>query len=102
MSALTHRTASSSVILCSAETCDKTVQQGCSLKRPDILIQCRCWCVIVECDEHEHLLGNYSTSCEVGRMFEVAADCSLTAGCAFLRINPDSFVVDDQEVRCTG
>lgn len=84
-------------------TCDKSVQGGCSPQRPDILIQCQHWCVIVECDEQEHLLcGNYTASCEVSRMFELAADCSLTAGCAFLRINPDSFVVGDQQVSLTA
>ena len=64
------------------------------------MVQCRHWCVIIECDEQEHSMGssNYLTKCEFSRMFQVAADCSLTTGCAFLRINPDSYMLGDMEV----
>lgn len=70
-------------------TIDRKIEGGCSLRRPDILIDLGEYILIVELDENQH--SSYSERCEERRVNEIYAD----EGCRpvmFLRINPDSFV----------
>lgn len=71
--------------------CDKKVADGCSRRRPDLLVDFGSHVVIVECDEFQHR----NTSCEDKRMMELFQDCN-NRPIVFLRFNPDSFMRDGQ------
>ena len=51
---------------------DKTVKNGCSKKRPDILIELDKQYIIIEIDENQH--KNYDCSCENKRIMELYND----------------------------
>lgn len=72
-------------------THDKVVTYGCSLKRPDILIELNYYNVIVECDEYQHKDGNYTEACEIRRMKQIYWDLCSDAYCIFIRFNPDPY-----------
>lgn len=66
---------------------DKTVEDGCSRRRPDVKIDMGSHVIIVECDEEQH--GNYS--CENKRMMQLFLDIGGNRPIVFLRFNPDSY-----------
>ena len=68
---------------------DKKVADGCSRRRPDVLIDFGTHLVILECDENEH--KNYD--CERKRMTEIYEDCGFRP-IVFLRFNPDAYEAD--------
>ena len=51
---------------------DKAVQGGCSLRRPDILIDLGFQVLIVEIDDNQHT--NYDCSCENKRVIQLSID----------------------------
>ncbi len=51
---------------------DKTVPDGCSKRRPDVLIPLSTHNIIVEIDEGQHKA--YSSTCEVSRINELFED----------------------------
>lgn len=65
---------------------DKRVDGGCSLKRPDVRIECYTHSVIIECDENRHI----GYSCENKRIMEIFQDLG-ERPIVFLRFNPDSY-----------
>ena len=67
-------------------TLDKTVEGGCSRKRPDLLCDMGPYILIVEIDEDKHV--NYS--CENKRMMELFQDVG-NRPIVFIRFNPDSY-----------
>ena len=69
---------------------NKKVEGGCSLKRPDVRIECYTHTIVIECDEEQHK----NTSCEEKRMMEIFQDLG-SRPLVLLRFNPDKY--DDQE-----
>jgi len=67
---------------------DKTVEGGCSLRRPDVLIECLTHSIIIECDEHQHKKDSYS--CDNKRLMELFNDLG-NRPLVLLRFNPDSY-----------
>ena len=65
---------------------NKTVEGGCSKRRPDIRMDFGTHCVMIEIDENRHL--NYS--CEEKRMVDLYEDVGFRK-CVFLRFNPDGY-----------
>jgi hypothetical protein len=67
---------------------NKQVEDGCSKRRPDILIEMGSHILIVEVDENQH--RNYNTSCEVTRLNELYTDLG-DRPIVFIRFNPDKY-----------
>jgi hypothetical protein len=54
---------------------DKTLIDGCSRRRPDVLLDLGYQIIIVEIDENQHIA--YDTSCENKRMMELSKDADI-------------------------
>ena len=68
--------------------CDKKVQDGCSKRRPDLLLDMGSHIIIVEIDENAHT--NYDCSCENKRLMEISQDLGHRP-IVFIRFNPDDY-----------
>ena len=68
---------------------DKKVQDGCSKRRPDLLLDLGSHVLIIEIDEDKH--SNYDCSCENKRLMELSKDLDHRP-IVFLRFNPDSYI----------
>jgi hypothetical protein len=66
---------------------DRIIEGGCSLRRPDILIDLLTHSIIIECDENQHI--NYE--CENKRMMEIFQDLG-SRPMVFIRFNPDKYI----------
>ncbi len=76
---------------------DKTIQGGCSKRRPDILINLGHRIVIIEIDENQHI--DYDCSCENKRIMEIYKDLEHRP-IVFIRFNPDEYVNEkDEEIK---
>ena len=73
---------------------DKRVQDGCSRRRPDLLLDLGDQILIIEVDENKHV--DYECSCENKRVMELSQDVGHRP-IVFIRFNPDSYVVEDQK-----
>ena len=71
---------------------DKKVADGCSLRRPDLLLDLTTHVLIVEIDENKHT--DYECSCENKRLMEISKDLGHRPT-IFIRFNPDSYENDD-------
>ena len=67
--------------------CDKKIEGGCSLRRPDLFIDLGSHCIIIEVDENQHR----QYECEEKRMIDMYEDIGFRK-MVFLRFNPDSYV----------
>ena len=67
---------------------DKRVQDGCSKRRPDLLLDLGYQVIIVEIDENQHT--NYDCSCENKRLMELSKD-EQHRPIIFIRFNPDEY-----------
>jgi hypothetical protein len=67
---------------------DKKVQDGCSRRRPDLLLDMGTHIIIVEVDENKHT--DYDCSCEHKRLMELSQDLQHRP-IVFIRFNPDSY-----------
>jgi hypothetical protein len=65
---------------------DKTIEGGCSKKRPDLFVDFGSHCLIIEVDENRHV--NYA--CEQKRMISLYEDLGFRK-VIFLRFNPDGY-----------
>jgi len=74
---------------------DKRVQDGCSRRRPDLLLDLGDQVLIIEVDENQHV--DYDCSCENKRLMELSKDVGHRP-IVFIRFNPDSYVEEDQKV----
>ncbi len=74
---------------------DKIIENGCSRRRPDILIDLGYQVIIVEIDENQHI--NYDCSCENKRMMELSVDVGHRP-IIFIRFNPDSYKKSDKNI----
>lgn len=68
---------------------DKKIQDGCSKRRPDILIDLGYQVIIIEIDENQH--HNYDCSCENKRIMELSQDVGHRP-IIFIRFNPDDYL----------
>lgn len=73
---------------------DKKVKDGCSLRRPDLLLDMGSHIIIVEIDENKHT--NYDCSCEHRRLMELSQDLHHRP-IVFIRFNPDDYTNQDGE-----
>ena len=73
-------------------TFDKRVDGGCSLRRPDIFIDCITHSIVVECDENQH--KNYE--CENKRTMELFRDLG-NRPLVLIRFNPDGYIRKNKE-----
>jgi hypothetical protein len=67
---------------------DKRVQDGCSGRRPDLLLDMGTHIIIIEVDENKH--SNYDCSCENKRLMELSQDLQHRP-IVFIRFNPDAY-----------
>ena len=75
---------------------DKIIQNGCSKRRPDLLIDLGYQILIVEIDENQHI--DYDCSCENKRIMELSQDLGHRP-IVFIRFNPDEY---DNITSCWG
>lgn len=68
---------------------DKKIQDGCSRRRPDLLLDLGYQAIIIEVDENQHI--NYDCSCENKRLMELSQDIGHRP-IIFIRFNPDSYI----------
>jgi hypothetical protein len=71
---------------------DKKVQDGCSRRRPDLLLDMGTHIIIVEIDENKHT--DYDCSCEHKRLMELSQDLHHRP-IVFIRFNPDDYTNQD-------
>jgi hypothetical protein len=74
---------------------DKRVQNGCSARRPDLLLDLGYQVIIVEIDEDQH--RGYICSCENKRTMELSKDVNHRP-IVFIRFNPDAYTKLDGTV----
>jgi hypothetical protein len=67
---------------------DKRIQDGCSRRRPDLLLDLGYQVIIVEVDENQHM--DYDCSCENKRLMELSKDVG-HRNIVFIRFNPDDY-----------
>jgi hypothetical protein len=71
---------------------DKQIQDGCSRRRPDLLLDMGYHVIIVEVDENAH--SSYECSCENKRLMELSQDLDHRP-VIFIRFNPDKYKDQD-------
>ena len=68
---------------------DKKIQDGCSKRRPDLLLDLGSHIIIIEIDENKH--SEYECSCENKRIMEISKDV-YHRPIVFIRFNPDKYI----------
>ena len=71
---------------------DKIIKDGCSKRRPDLLLDMATHVIIIEVDENKH--SNYESSCENKRLMELSQDLGHRP-IVFIRFNPDAYTNAD-------
>lgn len=74
---------------------DKKIEDGCSKRRPDMLLDLGYQVLIIEVDENQH--RDYNCSCEMARTSEIV--CDLSKKIVFIRFNPDSYKQADKMIK---
>jgi hypothetical protein len=74
---------------------DKKVSNGCSLRRPDLLLDLGSHIIIIEVDENRHT--DYDCSCEHKRLMQISQDVGHRP-IVFIRFNPDEYVKDNKKI----
>ena len=77
---------------------DKTIDGGCSKRRPDVLIERYTHVVIIECDEEQH--KSYDTTCETQRINDIYTDLG-DRSIVLIRFNPDSYIDSNKQKHST-
>ena len=77
---------------------DKRIQDGCSRRRPDLLLDLGDQVIIVEVDENQH--SEYDCSCENKRLMQLSKDIGHRK-LVFIRFNPDEYFKRDKS-KVTG
>ena len=79
---------------------DKKIQDGCSKRRPDLLLDMGEQILIIEIDENQHT--DYDCSCENKRLMEISQDLGHRP-IIFVRFNPDEYYVGETKIQsCWG
>ena len=68
---------------------DKKIIDGCSRRRPDMMLDMGSHVIIIEIDEYQHKA--YDCSCENKRIMEISQDLNFRA-VVFIRFNPDDYI----------
>lgn len=68
---------------------DKKIQDGCSLRRPDLFLDYGTHVIMVEIDEQKH--KGYDCSCINRRTMELSLDINHRP-CVIIRFNPDAYI----------
>ena len=71
---------------------DKKITDGCSKRRPDLLLDMGSHIIIIEVDENKHT--DYDCSCENKRLMELSQDLQHRP-IIFIRFNPDGYTDQD-------
>jgi hypothetical protein len=80
--------------------CNKQIDNGCSNRRPDILIDLGYQVIIIEIDEYQH--QSYECICENKRIMEISKDLNHRP-IIFIRFNPDSYNINNKKIKsCWG
>jgi len=74
---------------------DKSIKDGCSKKRPDLMIDLGYQVIFIEIDENQH--QDYDCSCENKRIMELSQDVGHRP-IIFIRFNPDDYKKDGKKV----
>ena len=74
---------------------DKQIQDGCSRKRPDLLLDLGYQVIVTEIDENQH--ESYDCSCENKRLMLLSQDVGHRP-MVFIRFNPDDYLSGDTKV----
>lgn len=67
---------------------DKKIEDGCSKRRPDLVIDLGYQVIVIEIDENQHI--DYDCSCENKRLMEISKDVGHRP-LVFIRFNPDTY-----------
>ena len=79
---------------------DKKIKDGCSKRRPDLLLDMGEQILIIEIDENQHT--DYDCSCENKRLMEISQDLGHRP-IIFIRFNPDEYYIRDNKIQsCWG
>jgi hypothetical protein len=79
---------------------DKKIKDGCSRRRPDLLLDLGYQVIIIEIDENQHI--DYDCSCENKRIMELSQDVGHRP-IVFIRFNPDDYKNNDVNITsCWG
>ena len=79
---------------------DKKVSDGCSKRRPDLLLDLGYQIIVVEVDENQHT--DYDCSCENKRTMELSQDLGHRP-IVFIRFNPDEYTKNETNISsCWG
>ena len=79
---------------------DKRIQDGCSKKRPDMIVDLGYKVLIVEIDENQHI--RYDSSCENKRIMGISQDVNHRP-IVFIRFNPDEYIKNNEKISsCWG
>jgi hypothetical protein len=79
---------------------DKKIQNGCSKKRPDLLLDLGYQLIVIEIDENQH--QDYDCSCENKRLMELSQDVNHRP-IIFIRFNPDDYKISTKNITsCWG
>ena len=79
---------------------DKTIKDGCSKKRPDILLDLGYQIIIIEIDENQH--KSYNTICENARINQLSLDLDCRP-IVYIRFNPDDYKNKNENITsCWG
>jgi hypothetical protein len=76
-------------------TTDKIIKDGCSKKRPDLLLDLGYQIVIIEIDENQH--ESYNCSCENKRLMLLSQDVGHRP-IIFIRFNPDDYMSSNGKI----
>ena len=79
---------------------DKKISDGCSKRRPDLLLDLGYQIIIIEIDENQHI--GYDCSCENKRIMELSQDVGYRP-IVFIRFNPDEYEKNgEKNTSCWG
>ena len=79
---------------------DKKIQDGCSKRRPDLLLDMGEQILIIEIDENQH--SDYDCSCENKKLMEISLDLGHRP-IIFIRFNPDEYYIGETKIQsCWG
>jgi len=70
---------------------NKRIQDGCSKRQPDLLLDLGYQVIIIEIDENQHSNDSYNCSCENKRLMELSQDIGFRP-IIFIRFNPDKYI----------
>jgi hypothetical protein len=73
---------------------DKKIQDGCSKRRPDLLLDLGIKVLIIEIDESQHT--GYESICENKRLMEISKDLDHRP-VIFIRFNPDEYINENNK-----